>query len=74
VRLGELSLLAGLFDSEATRAVGTLQILETVDGNTRSTGSELEKTRLLLGVPAANDLRLLSLALPSWIGRCVDVS
>jgi hypothetical protein len=33
-----------------------LQVLETVDGDTRGTGGELEETRLLLGVPATDDL------------------
>lgn len=33
-----------------------MQILESVDGDTRGTSGELEKTRLLFGVPGANDL------------------
>jgi hypothetical protein len=33
-----------------------LEILETVDGDTRSTGGELQEAGFLLGVPAADDL------------------
>jgi hypothetical protein len=56
MRLGELRLLAGLLDREATGSVGSLEILETVDGDTRSTGGELQEAGFLLGVPAADDL------------------
>lgn len=58
VRLGELRLFARLFDREATGSVGTLKIFEPVDGDTRGTSGELQEARLLLGVPAANDLWL----------------
>jgi hypothetical protein len=56
MRLGELRLFARLLDREATGSVGTLEIFETVDGDTRSTSGELQEARLLLGVPATNDL------------------
>ena len=56
MRLGQLRLFAGLLDREATGSIGTLEIFETVDGDTRSTSGELQEARLLLGVPAANDL------------------
>lgn len=56
MRLGELGVLAGFLDCEAAGSVGTLQILEAVDGDTRGTGGELEETRFLFGVPAADDL------------------
>jgi hypothetical protein len=56
MRLGELRLFAGLLDSEATGSVGTLEILETVDGDTRGTCGELQEAGFLLGVPAADDL------------------
>jgi hypothetical protein len=45
-----------LLDREATGAVGTLEIFEAVDGDTRSTSGELQEAGLLLGVPATNDL------------------
>lgn len=56
VRLGQLALLAGLLDREATRAIGTLEVLEAVDGDTRGSCGELEQTGFLLGVPAADAL------------------
>jgi hypothetical protein len=56
MRLGELRLFAGLLDREATGSVGTLEIFEAVDGDTRSTSGELQEAGLLLGVPATNDL------------------
>lgn len=56
MRLGQLRLLTGLLDREAAGAVGALQVLEAVDGDTRGTRSELEEARFLLGVPAADDL------------------
>jgi hypothetical protein len=34
MRLGELRLFSGLLDREATGSVGTLEIFETVDGDT----------------------------------------
>jgi hypothetical protein len=55
-----------LLNSKASGTVGALEILESVDGNARGTGGELEKTRLLLSIPSAdylpevlNDLVLL---------------
>jgi len=56
MRLGELRFFARLLDREATGSVGTLEILETVDGDTRSTGGELQEAGFLLGVPATDDL------------------
>ena len=56
MRLGELGFFAGLLDREATGSVGSLKILETVDGDTRSTGGELQEAGFLLGIPAADDL------------------
>lgn len=56
MRLGELGFLAGLLDGEAAGAVGALQVLETVDGDARGAGGELEEAGFLLGVPAADDL------------------
>lgn len=56
MRLGQCSRIAGLFNGKASRSVGTLQILETVDGDTRRSSGELEKTRFLLRIPAADDL------------------
>ena len=46
--------LASLFNCESSRPITTLQILETIDRNTRGTSRELQETRLLLGIPAAN--------------------
>ena len=54
VRLGKLIRLAGLLNRKSPGPVRTLQILEAVDGDTRGTGGELQQTRLLLRVPAAN--------------------
>ena len=46
--------LASFFNCESSRSITTLQILETIDWNTRGTCSELQETGLLLGIPAAN--------------------
>jgi hypothetical protein len=51
-----LGFLARLLDGEATRAVGSLEVLEAVDGDSGSSGGELKETGLLLSVPAANAL------------------
>jgi hypothetical protein len=56
VRFGQLVGLARLLNREAPGPVATLQILESVDGDTRCARSELQQTRLLLGVPAADAL------------------
>jgi hypothetical protein len=56
MRLGQLIRLARLLNRKSSRAITSLEILETVDRNTRSTSSELQQTRLLLGVPAADTL------------------
>jgi len=41
VTLRQGGLVLGLLDGESTRSVTALEILETVDGNARSAGSEL---------------------------------
>lgn len=56
MRLWQLVWLASLLDCKPSRAITTLQILESVDGNTRCTRGELQQTRLLFRVPAANAL------------------
>ena len=56
VTLRQLRLLARLLDSEATRSIGALQILEAVDGDTGSAGRELQETRFLFRVPAPDAL------------------
>ena len=56
VRLRQLARVARLLDREATRTVGALQVLESVDGNTRRARGELQQTRLALRRPAANAL------------------
>ena len=68
MRLRQLSLLSGLLNREASRPIRALQVLETVDGDTRSTGGELQQPRLLLGVPAAYALfqNMLVSAVAGW--------
>jgi hypothetical protein len=56
VRLGKGIRIARLLNSESSRSIGTLKILEAVHRNTRSSSGELEKTRLLLRIPGANNL------------------
>jgi hypothetical protein len=56
MRLWQLVGLTSLFNRKPPRSVATLQILETIDRNTRSTRGELQQTRLLLGIPAADTL------------------
>lgn len=56
VRLRQSHRVTRLLDGEPSGAIRTLQILEAVDGDTRGTRGELQQTRLLLGVPAADDL------------------
>lgn len=56
MRLRQLIRLARLLNRKPSRPITTLQILETIDRDTRSTGSKLQQTRLLLGVPAADTL------------------
>jgi len=56
VRLGQLVLLSRLFNRESSRPIWTLEILETVDRNSRGASSELQKPRLLLCVPSPDDL------------------
>ncbi len=46
VRLGQLRDLASLLDSEATWPVRSLQVLESVDGDSRGTGGELQQAGL----------------------------
>ena len=56
VGLGQVTQITRLFYRKSSRAVTALQIFETVDRNARSTGGELQKSALLLSVPAANRL------------------
>jgi hypothetical protein len=54
--LGQRIDLASFFNRKPSRAVTTLQIFESVDRDSRSAGSELQKTALLLGIPGSDDL------------------
>jgi hypothetical protein len=56
MRLWQLIRLTRLLNRESSRSITSLEILEAVDRDTRSTGSELQQTRLLLRVPAADTL------------------
>lgn len=56
MRLRQRSRIARLLDGEPSGTIGSLQILKSVDRNTRGTSRELEKTRLLLGIPGADNL------------------
>lgn len=56
MRLRQRNRITRLLNGKASGTVGALQILETVDGNTRSSGGELKQTGLLLSVPGADDL------------------
>lgn len=56
MRLWKLIRFTSLLDREPSRSITTLEILETVDRDTRSTSSELQETRLLFGIPAADTL------------------
>lgn len=51
VTLGQLRDLACLFDREAARTIGALQVLEAVDRDTGGAGGKLQKTRLALRRP-----------------------
>ena len=57
MRLGQSVSISGPFDGKPSWAIASLEVLEPVDGNTGSAGCELEKARLLLGIPAANALQ-----------------
>ena len=54
MRFGQLIRLSSLFNGKSSRSITTLQILETIDRNSRSSRSELQETRFLLGIPATN--------------------
>jgi hypothetical protein len=54
--LWQLRWIARLLDGKPTRPVRALEVLEPVDGDTRSAGRELEQARLALGWPAADAL------------------
>lgn len=54
--LWKLGHLTSLFDSEASRTIAALQILESIDRNTRCSCSKLEETRLFLCVPSFDNL------------------
>ena len=54
--LGQLIRLPSLLNRKPSRPITTLQILEPIDRNTRSTSRKLQEARLLLGVPAADAL------------------
>lgn len=56
MRLWKSVRVAGLLDSKSPRAIASLQIFESVDRDTRCSRSELEKPRLLFGIPRADDL------------------
>jgi hypothetical protein len=56
MRLWQLIRFTSLLNRKPPRSITTLQILEAVDGDTRGTCGELQQTRLLLGIPAANAL------------------
>lgn len=56
MRLRQRNRVTRLLNGKASGTIGTLQILETVDGNTGSSGGELKQTGLLLSVPGADDL------------------
>lgn len=46
-------------ESEPSRTIGALEILEPVDGDTTGAGSELQQTRLLLGRPGLDCLPVI---------------
>lgn len=78
MRLGQLLRLASLLNRKPSRPVAALQILEAVDGDTRCTCGELQQTRLLLGVPAADALPevlddLVVLRVPAVVGVLLPV-
>ena len=78
MRLGQLLRLASLLNRKPSRPVAALQVLEAVDGDTRGTCGELQQTRLLLGVPAADALpevldNLVVLRVPAVVGVLLPV-
>lgn len=56
MRLGKLALLSTLLDRESSRAIRALQVFEAVDRDTRCTSGKLQKSALLLCIPATNAL------------------
>lgn len=56
VGLGQRRRIARFFNRESSRAVRSLKILESVDRDTRGTRGELKQSRLLLGIPRADNL------------------
>lgn len=56
MRLWQGSRITRLLNGEPSRSVRALQIFKPVDRNTRRSSGKLKKTRLLFGVPAADDL------------------
>ena len=60
VRLGQLSWITRLLDCESPGPIATLQILESVDGNSGCASCELQQPRLLLSIPSADNLHFVS--------------
>lgn len=50
VTLWQLRDFSGLFNGKSSRPIGSLEIFEAVDGNTRSTGCELQQSGLRYAV------------------------
>lgn len=56
MRLRQLARVAGFLDGETARSVGSLQILEAVDRDTRRARSKLQEARFALRWPASDAL------------------
>jgi hypothetical protein len=56
VTLGQHAHLPCLLNSKSSWPITTLQILEAVDRDPRSSRGELQQSRLLLGIPGTNTL------------------
>jgi hypothetical protein len=48
--------LTSLLDSESSRPITALQVLEAIDWNSAGTSGELQQATLLFGIPCADDL------------------
>ena len=55
--LRELTLLTRLLNRESPRPIGSLQVFETINRNSRRARRELQEARFLLCVPAADALQ-----------------
>jgi hypothetical protein len=56
MRLWQLTDFTTLLNGKSSWSVTTLQILKSIDWNTRCTSGELQQTRLLFCIPRANNL------------------